>query len=365
MWNMTSPSKCPNNLSDRDLLTELERAARSEQRATAHLIALLMEVDSRKLYAGQGCSSLFIYCVRVLHLSEHAAYLRIEGARAARRFSGIPARLADGSLHLTAVSLLAPHLTDTNHVELLDAARHKSKREIEQLIARLRPQPDVPSVVRKLPEPARPRVPGSGLPVPSCEVPVLPGSASTPEEDEPNSALPAPLAEACPTPRRPEIKPLAPERYKVQCTVSRETYDKLRRVQDLLRHTIPAGDLSAIFDRALTALLNDLSKTKFAASDRPQRGRVAHARSRHIPAGIKRDVWTRDGGRCAFQGEQGRCAETGFLEFHHVVPFADGGEASVSNVELRCRSHNQYEAERWFSATLPCVAREMRAVFGT
>ena len=59
--------------------------------------------------------------------------------------------LAAGSLHLTAVSLLAPHLTPANYHALVDEARHKSKREVEQLIARVRPQPDAPIVVRKLP----------------------------------------------------------------------------------------------------------------------------------------------------------------------------------------------------------------------
>jgi hypothetical protein len=47
------------------------------------------------------------------------------------------------------------------------------------------------------------------------------------------------------------VAPLAPERYKVQFTVSRDTYDKLRRVQDLLRHQVPDGDPAAIFDRAV------------------------------------------------------------------------------------------------------------------
>ena len=89
--------------------------------------------------------------MQVLHFSEHAAYLRIEAARAARRFPVILDRLADGSVHLTAVGLLAPHLTLANHAELLDAARHKSKREVEQLVAHVRPQQDVPSLVRKLP----------------------------------------------------------------------------------------------------------------------------------------------------------------------------------------------------------------------
>ena len=77
-----------------------------------------------------------------------------------------------------------------------------------------------------------------------------------------------------------EIKPLAPERFKVQFTVDRDTYDKLRQVQDLLRHSIPNGDPAAIFDRALTLLLADLSKTKFAAANRPPAGREVKSPAR-------------------------------------------------------------------------------------
>jgi hypothetical protein len=49
-----------------------------------------------------------------------------------------------------------------------------------------------------------------------------------------------------------------------------------------------------------------------------------------------------------FQGREGRCQETGFLEFHHVVPYAAGGEARAENPQRRCRGHNTFEAERWF-----------------
>jgi 5-methylcytosine-specific restriction endonuclease McrA len=71
-------------------------------------------------------------------------------------------------------------------------------------------------------------------------------------------------------------------------------------------------------------------------------------------------VWTRDDGRCAFVGADGRCRETGWLEIHHVVPFARGGLTTTENLELRCRAHNAYEAEREFGARVPSAAGSPR-----
>jgi 5-methylcytosine-specific restriction endonuclease McrA len=62
-------------------------------------------------------------------------------------------------------------------------------------------------------------------------------------------------------------------------------------------------------------------------------------------------VWRRDDGRCAFVGTHGRCTERGTLEFHHVQPYAAGGVTSIDNLQLRCRAHNQYEAEQFFGPT--------------
>ena len=156
---------------------------------------------------------------------------------------------------------------------------------------------------------------------------------------------------------RPEIKPLAPDHYKVQFTVSRATYLRLGEAQDLLRHRIPNGDVAQIFDRALTLLLVDLHKAKHAATGRP-RATSGDSHTRHVPASVKREVWARDSGQCAFVGAAGRCTERGFLEYHHVVPFAEGGTTNVENLELRCRAHNAYESERWFGAREEDLVRD-------
>ena len=328
-------------LTNQQLLADVATVAGRERETTAQLIVLLSEIDSRRLYLGEGYSSLFTFCTQRLHLAEHAAYGRIEAARAARRFPVILELLTDGSITLTTVCLLASHLTAGNYREVLEQARHKSKREIEQLIAAMCPEPAVPSVIRKLPEPTAPastELEPSAAVRPSAGVPV--GNV-TPHH------VPAPLR---PTPAI--LTPLAPERYKVQLTIDRATLEKLRRVQDLFRHVVPSGDPAMIFDRALTVLLRDLERRKLARVSRPRQSIPSVVRTRHVPAVVRRTVWERDGGRCAFIGTDGRCGERGFLEFHHVVPFADGGETTSDNLQLRCRSHNAHEAREYFGAPL-------------
>src|SRR5436190_18066209 len=102
-------------LSNPQLIAETIRAAGGERESTTVLIGLLVELDARRLYLKEGFSSLFMYCTRVLRLSEHAAYHRIEAARAARQFPIILQMLADGTVTLTTVALLRPHLTVDNH----------------------------------------------------------------------------------------------------------------------------------------------------------------------------------------------------------------------------------------------------------
>jgi len=339
-------------VSDADLLTEVTRLATCERYATAQLIASLAELDARRLYLGRGFSSMFTYCTQALRLSEHATYNRIEAARAVRRFPIVLDRLADGSITLTTVCRLAAHLTPENHREVLDAAQHKRKREVDVLVARLRPLPPVSSSVRKLPtalapqpsvaSPAPRLAPHALTPEPEPVVPMTVPSAAT----EPAPAAPRP-------PRPAVVAPLTGDQYKVQVTVGRATIDTLRRVQDLMRHAIPNGDPAAIIDRALTVLLAQLERTKLAATDRPRPGRALTPGSRHVAAEVRRAVWARDGSRCAFVAADGRrCQERGFLELHHVVPYAVSGEATVETIELRCRAHNLYEAELDFGPSV-------------
>lgn len=332
-------------LSDDHLRAQLQQAASAERESTADLIALLAVFDDRRLYFSEGFNSLFAYCVEALRLSESAAYSRIQATRAARKWPRILALLADGSLNLTSVGLLAPHLRSDNVAALLDEARHKRKVDVERIVARLQPKPDVASAVRKLPAPAAAlmaaaaaRQDSAGPPASASPLASTPTSTSTSTDV---AAAPPPVF-APPAPA--VVAPLAPERYKLQITIDENTREVLRQAQDLMRHANPSGDPAVIVARALRVLVDDLLKKKAAITTRPRPARPIADGSRDIPASVQREVWKRDGGRCVFEGPRGRCPERGFLEFHHVIPYALGGEATAHNIELRCRAHNSYQA---------------------
>jgi hypothetical protein len=354
---MVSPSLALRDLSDDLLLARLAEVLGHSRRIEAELVAHLAEVDARRLYLREACSSMHAYATERLHLSDAEAYLRITVARLSRRFPLVLAMLADGRLHLSGAARLAPHLDDQNGERLLMRAAHLSKRAIEELVAELAPRPDAPSLLRRLPgstsSQARP------VRVGQHEISAVlgPGGAS---------GLPKPSVSSYSKHDRPARPvPIAPARYKVQFTAGAELHDKLTRAQALLRRDVPDGDLAVLVDRAVTLLLLDLERRAFARAASPRKA-VAQTEltptSRHVPDPVRRSVWSRDGGQCTFSDKQGRrCSARERLEFHHVVPFACGGDHGVDNVRLLCARHNAYQADLDFGSSFMAEQRQRDA----
>ena len=318
--------------------------AANERTATADFVAGLAEFDRRRLYLGLGFPSIYSYCAARLHLKEGSAYRRIETARASRNHPVILEMLRDGRLSLATAALVAPRLTATCGEELLHDVAFKSKREVEVILARLRPQPPVPSVVRKLPEPQ--------------SVSAAPDSDNAPPMSLRD--LVAAAQAAAPASRRPIVAPLSESHYKLQVTISASARERLQQIQDLMRHRLPSGDPAAIVEHALELLHADLLKKKAADVQKPRLGHEAReAKGRYIPASVRRAVFRRDRGACTFVAADGTvCGSTSGVEFHHVRPYAVGGKASVDNIEVRCRAHNGFEWDRHVDAeTLALVGR--------
>jgi hypothetical protein len=310
------------SISDDDLLRRLAELLKHSRRIESDLVAHIGEVDARRLFAREASSSMFTYATEVLHLSEAEAYLRIAAARASRKYPMLLAMLSDGRIHLSGIGKLAPYLTDANCDAVLARATHKSKREIEELVAELAPKPDVPPSVRKVP--SRPE---------TARVPELRLDAV--KNETPSQAVPPP----------PVVQPLSPARYKVTFTASAELRDKLERLEALMQ-----DDVAAVIEAAVTEKLERLEAKRFAETTKPRKSLEetdTSASSRYMPAAVRRVVRRRDGDRCTFVDKQGRrCTERRGLEFHHDDPYGRGGDRSPSNVRLLCRSHNAYLAER-------------------
>jgi hypothetical protein len=310
----TRPSSAA-SLSDQQLLVRVKDLARSEREVTVNLVVHLAELDERKLYLGEGCASLFSYCVEILHLSENAAYARIQAARAARKCPALLAKLAAGSMNLTTVGLLAPHLKETHGVDLLAAAENKSKREVEELIAALRPQPAVAASMRKLPSraarvsPQGTRSTGEtgapGLGPLLAEKQATASTSATASHTDASGDAPPGARDDRDTPRmpgtpgapgapgaRPMIAPLARDLYKVQFTVDGQTYAMIRRAQELLRHQVPNGDLASVMGRAVASLVAQLEKRKFAALGAAPTNAKSGARSHGSANGATRNGHT-------------------------------------------------------------------------
>ncbi len=301
-------------------------------------IAAIAEFDTRKDYLPAGYPSMKSYCIHELGLPEESAAKRIRVARAAREFPAIFDALADGRLHQSAVVLLAPHLVLETASDLIAAAAHRSKSEIEKLLRERFARIDVPNlqaqvVVNALSEQSPGTVeslidvteqsPGT---VASAFAQHAPGNVTTPSR----------------TPMRLMIED-----------------DALRSARELLAHQFPSGNDSDIVNQALRELVETRHKRKFGAPSKRRARRETQSHPRSIPAHIRHAAYERDGGRCTFMSEAGRrCPATSRLEYDHVQEVARGGNATAANLRIRCRAHNQYTAELTYGAEFMRNKRE-------
>jgi 5-methylcytosine-specific restriction endonuclease McrA len=279
--------------------------------------------------------------------------------------------------------LIAPHLTNESSATWLAIARHKSAHEIRQQIADRKPKPDVATSIRRVP--ARRRTSPQKL---RDTQSLITRPASEPDDRVIREGRPATAGDRTTSRKRESgalskaiCEPLGAQRYCVRFVADEAAHQQLQELRSLLRPSVPDGDVAKILARAIGVLLREVRKQKIGSCSSPRPARPAEAGvtaepsneatrrskserpSRHIPAAIRREVWRRDGGRCTFRSRAGRkCGSVEFLEFHHRVPWACCREHTASNIGLRCRAHNQYEAELAFGSAPMARYRKGSAV---
>lgn len=268
-------------------MTSLHAVCADARRLLAKLLVHLNEIEARRLDLKAACPSLYEFCVRRLGMSDGEACRRIAAARLVKRFPSLLPRIESGELNLTSLHLLRHEITEANVEQIVEQASGKSKREVQELVARRSPRSEV-------------------LPV---------------------------------------IAPIAKDRHEVRFTASTALRDKIERAKDLLRHRDPKCELESVMNRAFDALIAQLEKETRAKVERPREPKSAKG----VSAEIRRAVFARDGEQCTFTDEHGnRCCATTLLELDHILALAFGGESTVENLRVRCRAHNRLHAEEDF-----------------
>jgi hypothetical protein len=304
------------DLSDEEIVARFYALRLEGNRLLAQLIVLLIEMEDRRLHARSAFPTMFEFCTRRLGMSDAGAHRRTTAAKLVRRFPELLGKIERGEINLSTLVMIRDHLKSENFEALLADVAGKTTREIEELLARRAPRPDVAARLEKVAE----------------QVP-LAAAATTP--------LPAPEVPA-------RVAPLGEERYALSLTVSRELRDKLARARDLMMHANPNGDLAVVLERAVDALLDKLEKRVLGKAERPRTERTP-TKAGHVSRAARRETFERDGVQCTYVAPDGtRCCATSFLQIDHMRERARGGSDESHNLRVYCHAHNQLHAEESF-----------------
>jgi len=356
-------------LSDADLTRDIKFSAQRDRHCLAKTLVHLAEFDRRQLCVREGGESLFAYCTRVLGYDEADAFRRIRAARAVNRFPAIVPLIEEGKISVATIAVLSPYLKPENYRAWLAAAGGKSRREVEAMIAARYPQAERPDYLRRFPQSSVHFAP----PPPPHALEAIP--SSSPQPSPSTAAANAPdsgenLETLSPTPppggSRPHewqaIVPVSLERIRIGFDAGIAVMGLINRARQLLRHKYPEGRLEDVVREALEMLLDrkdpqrrltlkPASAVRDGAAAQPEGPREPRAlrdlkAGRYIPAWVKKIVWERDDGRCAWRFPEGTvCGSKDWIEYDHVKPFAKGGRSdSPRNVRLLCRLHNREAA---------------------
>ncbi len=337
----------------RELTKRLAELLRREQGAMADFLLALADFDERKAWRDLGHTSLFYFLHRELGLSKGAAHFRKTAAELVQRFPEVIEPLRDGRLCISSVVELAKVITPENRAEVLPRFFHRSKQEAKVVSAELCPDTAPPrrDVVTSVRTPALALSLPARAPVRTPGEPVDRAQSVHPDEpfDRAQSVRPDEPARPTSPAQRDSVEPLTAELSRLHATVSRRFLAKLDAARDALSHSRPNATMEELLEAGLDLVLAAHARRKGLVAKPRSVPPPSNPDSDQVPAHVKREVWTRDGGRCQFRLEDGSiCGSTFQVEFDHIRPRALGGPSTAPNLRLACRPHNGLAARRIF-----------------
>lgn len=337
------------SLSDSQLLSTLQELNDKEHEATLQILLYLIEVENRRLYAEEGCSSMFTFCTDKLKYSKGAAHRRTQSARVVRDYPVAYRLLKARKVNLITLTAIRPILTKENSHQVFSSIIKKTQEEVEAYVSSYKPRSQAPRETIK---------PLS-----------IKGTPEARQQSTGLSLFAAHKSNQSPTPQirptsgaahKPSESLMADPRFDLRFSVDKNTMDKLNRARRFMKFKA-AGSLEQTFDALLDFFLRHKDPVR-KAERRTARSQRANIRkiTRHIPSRTKEEVFAHGNGRCEYVSPAGkRCNETRHLEYDHVRPFAAGGSHDTENLRLLCPTHNRHTAEKVFGKRYQTVKEKL------
>jgi 5-methylcytosine-specific restriction endonuclease McrA len=342
------------NLSSSALITTLKNLNSDEVTTVINILLHLAEFNRRKLYAVEGYSSLFTYCIQELGYCTTTAIRRIAAARCVSEYPELITLLKDLKTNVTSISLIAKILTPANSKDIIQMIAGKSTRFVEEYVAGFLP-------IREIRETIKP-ISKSGAAL-SAELYALTSEAIEKQQlfrRQGAEDIKRELGiDASPQEDKKSFSSVPEVSFEVRLKASSDTVRKLRRLQALRGTKESIGDLlGVLLDEYLERHSPEARKERREKRralraekllNKQKKRNEAGGRSRHIATHVRDEIYERDGGRCSFTNGRGeRCTCREHLQIDHIIPFAKGGTNAPNNLRLLCPAHNSLAADREF-----------------
>jgi hypothetical protein len=283
------------------------------------IIQTLHEIDRQRVFRALGHSSLFVYAVEALGLSEAVAYAFINVARKSKSVPALAESLASRKLSVARAARLVSTITPGNAAELIEFACTHTSREVEFEVARLNPK-----------APARERVKAVGADMVELRV-----------------NLPKEVFEMIKRAQNLESKAKAKNVAETLAAALNHYLDRkdpvrrAERAQKAKRAKLPMG--SSVSGLPIAP---GVSKVPIAATDAKEPGpelcaRKVPRRRVRLKAREKHAVMAKTKGRCTHIDVLGRrCTNERWVEIHHLTPVHQGGGNEPENLTVLCAFHH-------------------------
>lgn len=279
------------------------------KKAHAELLAAIMAVDTSRLFEKFLLNSTFSYCTKILGLSEDVTCTLTRLARVSAVVPELKMAIDDGSLNMSNARQIAAILTPDNKTEWLEKAKTLPQKKLQHEVAKFFPQQAV----------------------------------------------------------QEKAKFVSEERVKLEIGLDVKVMDDLRRAQDLISQKLStSASIEVTLEQVLKFYLerNDsLLKAKRAGgvTKKTKKPSVAirgaeqksspikmHSvvlkppKRKALSAAILHEVNLRDSNQCQAQFPDGQiCANTRWLEHHHIIPVQYGGQDTAENLITLCSFHHR------------------------